>query len=775
MGGKASKKKDPDDEDDDGGYGGGEMFDDKPEPIADKLNPVKHLSESGVGHAMFIIDNDGDIEDFYHVESKRLGEGSFARVCKAHNRSTGAVRACKIICKSSKKAKNDLVWYEIAVMKMLDHPNICKMFENFEDRCYIYIIQEICEGGEVYEALISKGHFSEMEAAHVMNQLFRAVYYMHTSQIMHRDLKPENLMFSREGEIQESTLKVVDFGHARVFQAGTMLTTKCGAVYYISPQVLAGRYDAAADLWTLGVVLYCCIAGYPPFCGDNDAEILSKVRLGNFVFSQGDWKHITPECKELVRGLLKINPRDRTRAKEAMMHDWIEKFSSKKNVPMNLKIIDNIRKFRTMGTLKKAAIHLIASQIDDEITRPLREIFMSLDWSGDGLISASEIRVGLIKAGVKVVPEDLEELLMDIDTDGSGEIDYTEFLAATLDAKVYTKDEICWSAFRVFDRDGDGVVTCDELKNALNNGSVTEVADEDLVRDMIKDVDENGDGKIYFSEFCKMLKGTSQPYIYKSDKEKEREIRRRKKKEGVLQFEKATEDVKKARQAKKGTQKKTMMGALGEALAGRSKSKHQGGDGDRKSKMNKNLIEDILHEAEAGDGSYHNKVEEAEKKAQGLGGKRHSRASFKGKGMTSAQRKRASMRGSMDFIEEDDGKIYSLEVHVKSARMEDVSGMEFWVVVEVPGGGSANKFQTETVGDAQNPTWDHKESIPSLRSTDKLVFSIMEHAMSPAVGKVELTFDEIFPKGWHGEMKMKAKQGQVHIDVDVDIAEQEGN
>merc|ERR1719163_567800 len=146
-----------------------------------------------------------------------------------------------------------------------------------------------------------------------------------------------------------------------------------------------------------------------------------------------------------------------------MMSDWIEKFCGRKNVPISLKIIDNIRRFRSMGVFKKASIHLIASLIDDEITKPLREIFMALDWSGDGLISASEIRVGLIKAGVRMVPEDLEQLLMDIDTDGSGEIDYTEFLAATLDAKVYTQEEICWTAFRIFDRDGDGLITAEEL------------------------------------------------------------------------------------------------------------------------------------------------------------------------------------------------------------------------------------------------------------------------------------------------------------------------
>merc|ERR1712187_1062097 len=217
-----------------------------------------------------------------------------------------------------------------------------------------------------------------------------------------------------------------------------------------------------------------------------------------------------------------------------------DNFIKKKAVTMNLRVVESFRKFRSMGMLKKAALHLIAGQIDEEVIKPLREIFVSLDWSGDGLVSASELRMGLRKAGVKMVPEDLDELMQDIDTDGSGEIDYSEFLAATLDPAVYTKEEVCWSAFRIFDRDGDGVVTGYELKNALNNGSPEEIVTDELALEMIKEVDETGDLTIHFTEFVKMMKGVSQPYVNKTERQKAKEKKKIIRREGKLKMEKAT-------------------------------------------------------------------------------------------------------------------------------------------------------------------------------------------------------------------------------------------
>jgi len=787
MGKGGSKQKDTDDEGattEDGGDDSVALVEDKPaakEKEKRGLFGLKKKKEdksdkklnSGIGHAMFIIDNKGAIKDFYHIAARRLGEGSFARVCKCHNKSTGISRAVKITRKSSSQRKNDLTWYEINIMKMLDHPNICKIFEHFEDRKYIYAVIELCSGGEIHDLVVDQGHFSESQSAHVMNQVFRGVFYMHTSQICHRDLKPENLMISRDEEIDVGTVKILDFGHARVFQKGVMMTTKCGAVYYVSPQILAGRYDQATDMWTIGVLLYILICGYPPFAGGNDAEILSKVRLGNYTFAASDWKHVTAECKDLVRGLLKINPRDRTKAKEAMLSDWTENHVKKKPVTMNLRVVESFRKFRSFGPLKKASLALIAGQIDEEVIKPLRDIFVALDWSGDGLVSASELRMGLRKAGVKMVPEDLDELMQDLDTDGSGEIDYSEFLAATLDPAVYTKEEVCWSAFRIFDRDGDGVVTPWELAAALNNGSPEEVVSEEYARSLIMEVDENGDDSIHFTEFVKMMKGLSQAFVDKTQKQRDREDRKRKKKEGKLKIEMAQ------KAAEQHRNRTTFKGTIGGAMGNLRKSMGFGLGNSRKSQAatgskaahnerrshhstRHNMLDEIAQEHGDMEGHYgmeHHDDHAAKKPQKGQGqGARKSRAK--------------SQRKSQEQI--DIQRHIGLNVFIKSASVKGPETLDLWVICEVlkhP----EQKFQTEEVTDSNVPEWNHLGQITNFSIEDVLQFTIMDHPMAPPVGRCQLTADEVMPHGFSGGIKLKDKNKSVgRLDVDVEVVDVQG-
>lgn len=469
--------------------------------------PKKEVKDGGIGHAQFIIDNTGKITEHYDLNKTKLGEGSYGSVCKATNKSTKAIRAVKTIAKTQMK-NLERFKQEIAIMKMMDHPNIIKLFETFEDHRNIYLVMELCSGGELFDRIIESGHFTEVQAAILMQQIIRAIYYMHENHVCHRDLKPENFLFMTKDAIEKNYLKIIDFGLSCKFAADQTLTTKAGTPYYVAPQVLAGKYDHLSDIWSCGVIMYVLLCGYPPFFGDTDAEVLSKVRLGSYNFTPADWKNVSDDAKNLIRMLLKMNPRDRYTAEQALNHEWIRNKAPKAaNVSLQDNFVDNLRGFRSQNKLKKAALHVIANQLNEDSIKALRDIFMSLDRNGDGLLTPVELKEGLDKAGLKEIPPDLQAIMESVDSDGSGVIDYTEFLAATLDRHQYIKEDVCWSAFRVFDRNGDGQISMDELTQVLGDPAVEDVMGRKAIADLLKEVDGNGDGHIDFKEFLQMMRG----------------------------------------------------------------------------------------------------------------------------------------------------------------------------------------------------------------------------------------------------------------------------
>lgn len=466
------------------------------------------LAAGGLRHCGIIGHNPGKVIDFYDVENKKIGEGSYGSVRKCTSKATKQQLAVKSISKSHmKEGYYERFQQEIAIMKVMDHPNILKLHESFEDHRNIYLIIELCSGGELFERIIDSGHFTESQAATVVQHMLRAVFYMHENKICHRDLKPENFLFATKESIDESILKVIDFGLACKFSDGQELKTKAGTPYYVAPQVLQGKYCQESDLWSIGVIMYVVLCGYPPFHGDNDADILAKVRLGRFRFEAQDWKSVSEDAKNLIRMLLKMDPKERFTAQQALNDVWVkDKAPKSTNVAIGAGIVGNLQNFRSANKFQQAALHIIASQMGEGQIKELRALFIQLDDNGDGTLTVAEMKAGLSKAGLKDIPADLKQILEGVDSDGSGKIDYTEFLAATLDKKVYMSEDACWQAFRVFDRNGDGKIDKDEIRQVLNDDSVKAAAAKDMA-DVMADIDKNGDGEIDFEEFMAMMRG----------------------------------------------------------------------------------------------------------------------------------------------------------------------------------------------------------------------------------------------------------------------------
>mmetsp|Transcript_99642 Transcript_99642/g.287651 ORF Transcript_99642/g.287651 Transcript_99642/m.287651 type:complete len:418 (+) Transcript_99642:3-1256(+) len=394
-------------------------------------------------------------------------------------------------------------------MKPMDHPNIIKLFETFEDQRCVYLAMELCSGGELFDRIIEAGHLGEKEAATVVQQILRAIFYMHDKSVAHRDLKPENFLFVTKDALDRSVIKIIDFGLSCHFKAGESMTTRAGTPYYVAPQVLQGKYDHMCDLWSVGVIMYILLCGYPPFYGRNDQEVLAKVRRGQFAFEQKDWGRVSADAKSLIRSLLQKEVRDRFTAEQALGHEWIKNTApraSATSLKSNPNLLENLKSFRFQNKLKKAALTIIAGQLDDSQLKELRETFTALDENGDGLLTLGELRNGLAQAGYRKTNSDLQELMEGLDTDNSGVIDYTEFLAAAIDKRCYMSEQACWTAFKVFDLDGDGRITLDELHKVLDNDDVDEAFGEGArTADLMRDVDKDGDGTIDFKEFMAMM------------------------------------------------------------------------------------------------------------------------------------------------------------------------------------------------------------------------------------------------------------------------------
>ncbi|CRG95327.1 calcium dependent protein kinase 3, putative [Plasmodium gallinaceum] len=455
----------------------------------------------------FILSFTGNLEDFYNLSEEPLGKGTYGCVYKATDKLLKISRAVKVV--SKKKLKNiPRFRQEIDIMKNLDHPNVVKLLETFEDDEQIYLVMELCTGGELFDKIVKKGCFIESYASFIMKQIYSVVNYLHIRNISHRDLKPENFLFYDKNP--DSLIKIIDFGLASYFSdSNTEMKTKAGTPYYVAPQVLSGSYDYKCDLWSAGVLFYILLCGYPPFYGESDNEILSRVKKGKYNFKGKEWANISEEAKDLIQHCLTMDSEKRISASEALKHPWFKKKKSAYNLEakIDIHVLENFKNYALLLKFQKLAMTIIAQQSNDYDLQQLKAAFLVLDEEGKGNITKEQLKKGLENSGLKL-PSNFDTLLDEIDSDGSGKIDYTEFLAAALDRKQLSK-KLIYCAFRVFDVDNDGKITTAELAHILYNGNkkgnITQ-KDVNRVKKMIREVDKNNDGKIDFHEFSEMMK-----------------------------------------------------------------------------------------------------------------------------------------------------------------------------------------------------------------------------------------------------------------------------
>jgi len=448
-----------------------------------------------------------DVSAIYEVE-KELGSGAFGVVKRCRNKKSGAIRVVKTMHKDSMPDEESLckMFNEISLQADLDHPNICKVFEVFDDHVHLHVVNELCEGGDLCDKLLEVNVFSELETFGLMKQIMHAVTYMHSKEIAHRDIKPENFLLKDKGDnIVDNTVKMIDFGFATEFKAQQQsMSTALGTPWYTAPEVLEGPYNELCDVYSCGVMLYMFLCGAPPFDAEETDDILEKAKAGHLDFNDKSWAEISGTAKHTIMWMMKRDASKRWSAQEVLECPWMQKEEKSTTKPSNISssvLVSNMKQIRTTNAFTRAAMTCVAKALDDSSIKDLRDQFHAIDTDGNGVITFEEMKKACQNSQIDCA--DLETLFKEADTDGNGHFEWTEFLTCMLQVNQMKETDALWEAFCVFDSDGSGQISSSEMKEMLSVQHVD--LDEAALDKLIAQHDQNGDNMIDFEEFMQLF------------------------------------------------------------------------------------------------------------------------------------------------------------------------------------------------------------------------------------------------------------------------------
>jgi len=282
------------------------------------------------------------IDGTYELKTE-LGRGAFSIVYQATHKTTGAQFAVKVINKKDlgRDYEKNLKM-EVDILKKVNHPNIIALKELFDAPDKLYLVMELVTGGELFDKIVEKGSYTETEAVQLVRKIVSAVEYLHNIGIVHRDLKPENLLLKKAGDDLE--IAIADFGLSKIVGQHVMMQTACGTPSYVAPEVLnAAGYGNEVDMWSIGVITYILLCGFPPFYGDTVPEIFEQIMEANFDYPEEYWGQVSKEAKDFINKLLVVDSGKRLTAAAALKHPWLAGGSA-----ANAKTI-NTNKFKTLA------------------------------------------------------------------------------------------------------------------------------------------------------------------------------------------------------------------------------------------------------------------------------------------------------------------------------------------------------------------------------------------------------------------------------------------
>lgn len=403
---------------------------------------------------------------------------------------------------------------ERAILSQLEHPHIIKMHECFEEKACLYIVLELCRGGELYERIANKaksskngGGLDEQVTRTIFRQMLHAVSYLHANQVVHRDIKSENfLLLGEAGTPDADTIKLCDFGTAAVL---TPQRTRCmeriGTLSYTAPEIYASQgANTCADNWSLGVVMYVILVGASPFRthgNETREDTMKRIQQANFETRRPAWMGLTPDAKDLIRKFLVIDENVRLTAKRGLRHPWLETGSARTAAslqspkgssaivpatladyePYGSTLMSLLVRFANLDAMQQLILVVCAQSMGDvsffsgRSEVPWYDLFFALDRNEDGQLSFEEFAQGLsqiLGPSSNLTFAQLNFLVRALDLNCSGYIEWAEWIAVALLAEhhLLEDDEPLSTSFRLLDRpSGDATVGVADLLAVINS------------------------------------------------------------------------------------------------------------------------------------------------------------------------------------------------------------------------------------------------------------------------------------------------------------------
>ena len=487
-----------------------------------------------------------------------LGYGSYGVVKKIRLKSSpDKIRALKIIPKEYliEGVDTEKLLDEIIILKNLEHPNIMKLYEFFEDEKSYYMVSEFCDQGDLFDKMQKLNWMTEIVVKFLMEQVLNAIAYLHSKGVIHGDIKLENIMLYtttksarerftminkqlsvdpnlqmeientfREGseykreassksmrvvnDMLSYEIKLIDFGCSKIFSKhGERKSGIIGTSIYCSPEVIDDLYDEKCDEWSCGILMYLLLCGVPPFDGETDKEIFEKIKKCEYDFSPPQFKTVSDNCKDLIKKLLEPKISRRIKAKDALKHPFFtESFNPEEVLTQNkditiIKRIDTLK--LTQSQFHQAIISYMSSNyISKDEEKKLRTVFRYIDYDNKSFLTKAKIEKVLKEYGILCTEEKLQNIIEVLDVDKDGVVEYQEFIQGLCDKRTLFNEFNLKNIFTIMDEDNKGYLTSDDIKNfAFPNKTVNKEAITEYLNQFGMKVDD----KLKFDNFVYII------------------------------------------------------------------------------------------------------------------------------------------------------------------------------------------------------------------------------------------------------------------------------
>ncbi|KAM7275420.1 hypothetical protein ACFE04_017286 [Oxalis oulophora] len=438
---------------------------------------------------------------------KEVGRGHFGHTCSARGKK-GDLKdqplAVKIISKAKMTTAISIedVRREVKILKTLSgHKHLVKYYDACEDANNVYIVMELCEGGELLDRILARGgRYPENDAKAIIVQILSVVSFCHLQGVVHRDLKPENFLFSNGGE--DADMKLIDFGLSDFIRPDERLNDIVGSAYYVAPEVLHRSYSLEADIWSIGVITYILLCGSRPFWARTESGIFRSVLRSDPNFEDLPWPSVSPQAKDFVKRLLSKDYRKRMTAVQALTHPWLQ--DDNRPIPLDILIYKLVKSYLHATPFKRIALKALSKALTEDELLYLRAQYNLLEPNRDGSVTVENFKMALVRNSTDAMKESrIPDILTSMEALSYRKMFFEEFCAAAISTHqleaVEAWDQIASTAFEYFEQEGNRVISIEELARELNVGP--------SAYSILKDWIRNSDGKLSLHGYTKFLHG----------------------------------------------------------------------------------------------------------------------------------------------------------------------------------------------------------------------------------------------------------------------------